>query len=343
MVTADQEWKNFNLMQKENRQRVLVIGQIHEAGLKILNDYESLDVDVITDPGADVAVTMVEQDDAILIRYGVLTEADIEHAEHLRVVSRHGVGCDNLPVDTLSARGIPVTIVGPVTAVSVAEQTMAMLLCLSKKVAQYDQAVRNGNWTIRDSLAISELAGKTLLLLGFGRIGSEVATRAKAFAMDVLIYDPFVSADVAAAAGVVKVDDWREVLGRVDVLSMHLPLSADTRNIIDAEVLSAMKPTAILLNTARGGLVDESALYQALNTRMTAGGAGIDTFAAEPLRPDSPLLSLPNVVVSPHSASLTEEAARRMGVVAANNVIAGLEDNLDPALVFNHPALQELV
>ncbi len=328
-------------MQEENRQRVLVIGQIHEAGLKILNDYDGLEVDVITDPGADVPVTKVQQADAILIRYGILTEDDIENAEHMRVVSRHGVGCDNLPVDALSARGIPVTIVGPVTAVSVAEQAMAMMLCLSKKVAQYDQAVRNGNWSIRDSLAISELAGKTLMLLGFGRIGREVAMRAQAFAMEVMIYDPFVSADEAAAAGVVKVDDWREVLGQVDVLSMHLPLSADTRNIIDADVLSLMKPTAILLNTARGGLVDEDALYQALSTRMTAGGAGIDTFAAEPPSLDTPLLSLPNVVVSPHSASLTEEAAKRMGVVAANNVIAGLEDKLDPALIFNRQALQE--
>ena len=330
-------------MPEEKINNVLVIGQIHEAALEILNDHKDLLVEVITDPGADIPVAKVAEATAILIRYGVLSEDDIENAGHLRVISRHGVGCDNLPVDALSARGIPVTIVGPVTAVSVAEQAMARMLCLSKKVTQYDQAVRNGNWSIRDSLAISELAGKTLLLLGFGRIGSEVATRAQAFAMDVLIYDPFISADVAAAAGVVKVDDWREVLGRVDVLSMHLPLSADTRNIIDADVLSAMKPTAILLNTARGGLVDESALYQALNTRMSAGGAGIDTFAAEPLPPDSPLLSLPNVVVSPHSASLTEEAAKRMGVVAANNVIAGLENNLDPALVFNHRALQESI
>ncbi len=330
-------------MQKENRQRVLVIGQIHEAGLKILNDYKSLDVEVLMDPGVDIPVAKVEEASAILIRYGVLSEADIENAGHLQVVSRHGVGCDNLPVDALSARGIPVTIVGPVTAISVAEQTMAMMLSLSKKVAQYDQAVRRGNWSIRDTLAISELAGKTLLQLGFGRIGSEVATRAQAFAMDVLIYDPFISADVAAAAGVVKVDDWREVLGRVDVLSMHLPLSPETRNIIDADVLSAMKPTSTLLNTARGGLVDESALFEALSTRMADGGAGIDTFATEPLSPDSPLLSLPNVIVSPHSASLTEEAAKRMGVVAANNVIAGLEDNLDPALVFNRRALLESV
>lgn len=322
-------------------QRVLVIGQIHEAGLEILNDHKGLSVEVLTDPGVDIPVAKVEEAAALLIRYGVLSEADIKNAKHLRVVSRHGVGCDNLPVDALSARGIPITIVGPVTAISVAEQTLAMLLSLSKKVVQYDQAVRHGNWSIRDSLAISELAGKTLMLLGFGRIGGEVAKRAQAFDMDVLIYDPFISSAVAAAAGVVKVDEWREVLDRVDVLSMHLPLSEETRNIIDADVLSAMKPTAILLNTARGGLVDESALYQALSSRMSAGGAGIDTFAAEPLSLETPLLSLPNVVVSPHCASLTEEAAKRMGVVAANNVIAGLEDKLDPALVFNRRALQQ--
>ena len=320
---------------------VLVIGQIHAAGLKILNDHKGLSVAVIADPGAGIPLAMVEDADAILIRYGVLSEAQIEHADRLCVVSRHGVGCDNLPMDKLSARGIPVTTVGPVNAISVAEQTMAMMLSLSKRVAQYDQAVRNGNWSIRDGLSISELAGKTLLLLGFGRIGREVARRARAFAMDILIYDPFVSSAVASAAGVVKVDDWRAVLGRVDVLSIHLPRIAETRNIVDAGVLSAMKPTAILINTARGGLVDESALYEALHTRMAAGGAGIDTFEIEPLNLDAPLLSLPNVVVSPHSAALTEEAARRMGVVAARNVIAGLEHRLDPELVFNRVALAE--
>jgi D-3-phosphoglycerate dehydrogenase len=321
--------------------RVLVIGQIHEAGLKILNDHKGLDVDLIADPGAGVPVEMIEKADAILIRYGVLSKAQIENADRLCVVSRHGVGCDNLPVDELSARGIPVTTVGPVNAVSVSEQAMAMMLSLSKKLAQYDHAVRSGNWSIRDGLATSELAGKTLLLLGFGQVGREVARRARAFDMDILIYDPFITADRASAAGVVKVDVWREVLGRVDVLSIHLPLIAETRNIIDADVLQAMKPTAILLNTARGGLVDEGALYEALCTRMAAGGAGIDTFEVEPPGLDAPLLSLPNVVVSPHSAALTEEAAMRMGTVAARNVIAGLEYRLDPELVFNRGALQE--
>jgi len=318
---------------------VLVVGQIHEAGMEILQNYGDLTVDVITDPGTDIPVEKVEASDAVLIRYGILTEAHIENAERLRVVSRHGVGCDNLPVGALSARGIPVAIVGPVNGVSVAEQTMAMLLSLAKRIALYDQAVRSGNWSIRDELAISELAGKTLLLLGFGNIGREVAKRALAFDMNVLVYDPFVSSDVVMAAGGVEIDEWRAVLGEVDVLSLHVPLSAETRNLINAEVLALMKPSAILLNAARGGLIDEAALYDALGSRLRAGGAGIDTFEVEPLSPDSPLLSLPNVVVSPHSAALTEEASKRMGVVAAANVIAGLEGRLDPELVINHPEL----
>lgn len=320
--------------------RVLVVGKIHEAALTLLNEYKGLTTEVITDPGASIPRGKIEESDALLIRYGVLSPADIENAKRLRVVSRHGVGCDNLPVSELSARGIPVTVVGSVTAGSVAEQTMALLMSAAKKVVQYDMAVRNGNWLIRDSLGVTELAGKTLLLLGFGRIGREMSKRARAFDMDVLIFDPFVSAEEALAAGVTKVNDWREVLGQVDVLSIHLPLSPETRNLIDAKVLAAMKPTAILLNAARGGLVDETALYEALTGHMSAGAAGLDTFSAEPPPLNSPLLGLSNIVLSPHSAALTEEAAKRMGVVAAQNVIAGLEGRLDPALIFNRKALE---
>jgi D-3-phosphoglycerate dehydrogenase len=221
----------------------------------------------------------------------------------------------------------------------VAELALAMILALSKKITQYDHAVRNGNWSIRDSLTISELEGKVLLLLGFGRIGKEVAQRALGFGMDILIYDPMVSSKNASSAGVVKIDDWRDVLGRVDVISLHTPLTAETKYIIDADVLAAMRPSAIIINTARGGLVDESALFDALRTRMAAGGAGIDTFEKEPPDLETPLLSLPNIIVSPHSAALSEEAAMRMGVVAARNVVAGLYDNLDPKLVFNRDAL----
>lgn len=327
-------------MSAANDRNVLVIGKIHADALQLLEQHGGLNITMLTDPGAPIPVDQVEQSDAVLIRYGILTEAAVRDASRLRVVSRHGVGCDNLPVDALSRRGIPVTIVGPVTAVSVAEQTITMLLCLLKKATAYDQAVRSGNWSIRESLGASEIAGKTLLLLGFGRIGREVARRARAFDMQVLIYDPQVSEASANEASVVKIDDWRAMLGRIDVLSVHLPLTPATRHIIDAGVLAAMKPAGILINAARGGLVDEAALVEALTGHLSAGGAGIDTFAQEPPAADLPLLRLPNVVLSPHSAALTAQAGRRMSMVAAANVIAGLQGTLDPALIFNREALQ---
>lgn len=320
--------------------RVLVAGKIHAAGMEVLKGRPDLEVVVIDDPSAQIPAEEVARSNAVLIRYGVLSTAAVTGARGLRVVSRHGVGCDNLPVAALSALGIPVAIVGPVNAVSVAEQAFAMMLAAIKQVAQYDRAVRRGDWLMRDSLATRELAGKMLMLLGFGRVGREVAKRARAFDMDVLAFDPYVDSGIMEAAGARKTENWREDLARIDVLSIHLPLSAETRNIVDAGVLAELKPTAIVINTARGGLIDEDALYRALTTGMVDGAAALDTFAVEPPCADNPLFTLPNVVLSPHSASLTKEAAERMGVVAARNVIAGLEGTLDPELIFNRKALE---
>lgn len=321
--------------------KVTVIGKLHRAGMDILNGHAGLEVTEFADPGVLPTAESITGADALLVRTGNLTEADIKDAKNLCVVSRHGVGCDNLPVEALSARGIPVTIVGPVNAISVAEQTLSMMMTLSKRVADYDRAVRDGGWEIRNSLRTVELAGKTLLLLGLGRIGREVAKRAAAFDMTILVYDPYLSGEAVADAGGRKIEDWKAELGAVDILSIHLPLSDATRNIIDADVLARMKPGAFVLNAARGGLIDEAALYHELSGRMASGGAGLDTFDAEPPAPGNPLLSLPNVVLSPHSAAMTEESARKMGEVSARNVIAGLEGKLDPALVFNWRALQD--
>ena len=319
---------------------VTVIGKLHQAGLDILSRHGGLEVSEFSDPAVPIPADKIIDADALLVRTGHLTEDDIRASTRLKVVSRHGVGCDNLPVEALSARGIPVAIVGPVNAVSVAEHTFAMLMALSKQIAAYDRAVRKGNWERRNSLAACEISGKTLLLLGLGRIGSEVAKRAVGFGMKTLVYDPFQSAEAIRKAGATKVSDWVAVLGAVDVVSLHLPLSDATRYIIDANVLAAMKPDAIVLNAARGGLVDERALYLALSGRMAAGGAGLDVFEREPPAADNPLLTLDNVVLSPHSAALTEQSARTMGEVAARNVIAGLEGRLDPELVYNRKALE---
>lgn len=321
--------------------RVLVAGRIHPSGMAVLASAPGLDIEVITDPGATLPMDRLREADALLIRYGVLTADQIAMMPRLRVVSRHGVGCDNLPVADLAARGIPVTIVGPVNAVSVAEQVLAMLLALVKRIGPYDAAVRTGHWAIRDSLTVGELARRKLLLLGFGRIGREVARRARAFEMEVLVFDPFVGAETVESLGCLRVADWRAVLPEVDVLSLHLPASPDTRGLIGAAELAAMKPTAIVINAARGGLLDETALYAALCGRMAAGGAALDCFEVEPPAPDHPLFSLPNVVLSPHSAALSAEAAERMGVVAAHNVLDGLGGVLKPELVFNLRLLRE--
>lgn len=320
--------------------KVTVIGKLHQAGRDILLNHGGLDVTEFTDTGVPPTPESITDADALLVRTGDLSEDDIKDADNLKIVSRHGVGCDNLPVSALSARGIPVAIVGPVNAISVAEQTLTMMLTLSKRVGEYDQAVRNGSWEVRNSLRTAELSEKTLLLLGLGRIGGEVAKRAAAFGMNILVFDPFLTAEAIQEAGATKVDDWRDVLGQVDVLSLHLPLIDATKNVIDAEVLAAIKPTAQILNAARGGLIDEQALFNELSGRMAAGGAGLDVFETEPPALDHPLFSLPNVVLSPHSAAMTEESARKMGVVSAQNVIAGLDDNLDPALIFNRKALE---
>jgi len=320
--------------------RVLVAGRIHPDGIEILRQ-AGLVIDLIPDPGAALPADLLAAADALLIRYGVLHAAELDGVPRLRVVSRHGVGCDNLPVAELAARGVPVTIVGPVTAVSVAEHVLALLLALIKRVGAYDAGVRGGNWAIRDSLSVGELAGRRLLLLGFGRIGREVARRARAFDLSVAVYDPFVTPAAIAAEGCEAVSDWRAELPRADALTLHVPLAPETRGMIGTAELAALPPHAILINAARGGLVDEAALCAALAGRMAAGGAGLDCFALEPVPPDHPLLALPNVLVSPHSAALTAEAARRMGVVAAQNVIAGLAGKLDPALVVNRKALAE--
>ncbi|SDC00557.1 hydroxyacid dehydrogenase [Ruegeria marina] len=321
--------------------KVVVSGQIHPDGMAILNAEPGLEVELFTDPGTPVPMDSLASADALLIRYGVVTAEQVEKMPNLQVVSRHGVGCDNLPTAELAARGVPVTIVGPVNAVSVAEQVMAMMLVLAKQLVPGDAAVRGSDWNFRNHIVMSELAGKNLMLLGFGRIGREVARRARAFDMEVRVFDPFVSAEIVLDAGCLPIADWQANLPEVDVLSLHLPATPETRGMIAAPEFARMKPTAILINAARGGLIDEDALYAALGGPMAQGGAGLDCLTSEPPAPDLPLFGLPNVVFSPHSAALSAEAVRRMGTVAAQNVVDGLNSRVNRELIFNRRALEE--
>ena len=319
--------------------RVLVLGRLHKAAMAMLEAAPGLEITLIEAPEAALPREALAGIEGLLIRYGRMSENEAAAAPQLRIVSRHGVGTDNLPVAALAARGVPVTIVGPVNAVSVAEQVMAMILALLRRIGPYDRAVRTGDWAIRDTLGAHELAGRRLLLIGFGRIGRGVAARARAFAVEVWAHDPFLPEAEIRAAGATPAPDWRAALPEADIVSLHLPLSAETQGLIGAVELAAMRPGAILVNAARGGLVDEAALAAALPTGRPAAAA-LDCLAEEPPAPDHPLLALDNVLFSPHSAALAEETARRMGEVAVRNLLDGLGGRVDPALVVDRQALE---
>lgn len=315
---------------------ILVAGRIHEAGLALLRAAPGITLDVVDEVSFESYVPLVDRAEAILLRTQPLPAAVIDKATRLRIVSRHGVGFDAVDVAALDRRGIPLTVVGDVNSVSVAEHTMMLMLGLAKQVLAHDRAVRGTDWECRNQFAAVELSGKTVLLFGFGRIGRRVARLAQGFGMRVFAHDPGVGPEVMRAEGVEPVADLDAALSLADVVSLHAPLSA--KALIGAAELAKLKPTALLINTARGGLVDEAALTEALAQGRLAG-AGLDVFASEPPPPDHPLRKSDRVLLSPHTAGLTQEAAIRMSRSAAQNILDYFAGTLDPALVVNAAAI----
>ena len=312
---------------------VLVAGRIHDAGLDILRNARGLTFDLVEDISVASYAPLVPNADAILIRTQPLPRAVIESATRLKIVSRHGVGFDAVDVDALTERSIPLAIIGDVISNSVAEHSMMLVLALAKRTIVYDQKTRASSWQYRNSYDAWELHGRTLLLLGFGRIGKAMARMAAGFNMKILAYDPYVAAEIISASGVTPVSDLRQALAEADVVSVHMPKSVNGP-LLGARELGWMKPSSIVVNTARGGIVDEQALREALSAGRLAG-AGLDVFESEPPGSDNPLFDFDNVVLSPHSAGLTEEAAAGMAMSAATNIVNFFAGHLDPALVVN--------
>lgn len=256
--------------------------------------------------------------DALIVRSQSKVTADvIAGATGLRVIGRAGVGVDNIDVDAATSRGIMVINSPEGNTISAAEHTFGMLLAASRWIAQAHASMRRGEWD-RKSFTGFELYNKTLGIVGFGRIGREVAERALAFRMKILAYDPFITEEFAKERGaeIATLDD---LLRRSDFVTLHMPKTAETEGLINAERLALMKKTAILVNCARGGVVDETALYEALKNKQL-GGAGLDVYAQEPLGP-SPLLELPNLVSTPHLAASTHEAQERVAVDVAEQIL----------------------
>lgn len=317
---------------------VLVVGHIKPEGMAVLEARPDLRVRVVDEADRAAVIAAASGATAILARTAPIDAAVIGAASGLQVVSRHGVGYDNVDVGALNARGIPLAITATANAASVAEHAMTMLLMLAKDGLAHDAAVRAGNWRIRNEVRAFELLGRRLLLLGFGRIGREVALRARAFGMAVDVYDPFVDPAVLAEAGAEAATDLDKALGRADAVSLHLPLNDATRNVIDARRLKLMRPSALLVNTARGGLIDEAALAEALH-EGEIGGAGLDVFADEPPSEASPLFAAPRLLLSPHNAGVTDESMVRMATEAATNILAVLDGRPERSVIVNLDAI----
>ena len=312
---------------------ILVAGRLHQAGIDVLKQAKGFTYKLIDEVSVESYAPFIGEADGLVIRTQPLTAEVVATAPNLRVVSRHGVGYDAIDVAALNARKIALTIVGDVNSRAVGEHTLMLMLAAARRTAVHDAAARNGNWQIRNKFETIELDGKTLFLLGFGRIGRRVAELAKAFGMKVMAQDPFVDAAAMEKFGVTHVSDRKAGLAAADYISLHLPGSRDGAAIGAAEI-ALMKPTAIIINAARGGLIDETALDSALREGRL-GGAGLDVLAQEPPPRDHPLLSNDRVTISPHSAGLTNECAARMAVASVQNVIDFFEGRLDPALAVN--------
>lgn len=314
--------------------KVLLIDRIHSDGEALLNDHPGFELEVVVAPSDGELMERVAEVDAIMLRNAQLPERAIAAAPRLAVISRHGVGCDNIAVAAASARGIPVAITAEANAQSVAEHTLMMLLGLAKDLFWYHRQTGADFNEARNTARAFDIQGRTILILGVGRIGRRVARICRAFGMEVLGYDPYLYAEDLEARDCKPVSDWRAVLPQVDVLTIHTPKTEETLGMVDAAALEALPNHALVLNCARGGLVQEEALEAAL-LAGSIRGAGIDVFIDEPPPPDHPLLGLDNVILSPHSAAATAEGLQRMGLACAQAVIDHFQGKLDPATVFN--------
>ena len=309
---------------------LLIAGFLHESGFQLLESVP-ITFDYVKEISEASYAPLIAKADALVIRTQPLSAATIAMGAQLQIVSRHGVGFDAVDVAALNARRIPLCIVGDVNSVSVAEQAMLLILAATKRMVRAHEAVTQGTWEWRNRLEAGEVSGKALLILGYGRAGRHLARMAAGFGMQVAAYDPPLAA-IGWPEGVGCFEDLRAGLGWADAVSVHMP-KVD-RPVIGAAELAAMKPSAVLVNTARGGLVDEVALLVALQSGALAA-AGLDVFTEEPPRTDNPLFALDQVVTSPHIAGLTRESAERMAVASVQNVLDFFAGRLDPALIVN--------
>ena len=322
-----------------NRRKVLVPENLGAEGMAILEARG--DIALVRYPGSippDPLHPILADAEAVVLSATRFGPAEIDMAPRLRVVARIGVGYDAVAVDALTARRIPLMVAGTANSTSVAEQALFFIFWLAKRAPELDRQVRGGNWAHRFSMLPMELAGKRVLVVGFGRIGTRAAARCRAFDMQVAVFDPYVDAALVRQAGCEVAANLDAALGSADFVTIHCPKTPATIGMFDAARLGRMKRGAFLVNTARGGIIDETALAEALRSKHL-GGAGLDVFDVEPTPADNPLLAFDNVITAPHMAGVTAQSVAAMAEVTARNVLSALDGSPDRANVVNTSVL----
>lgn len=316
--------------------KILLTKKLTDANAALFDGIPDLEIVTIPDGEQDLFDLHMTDAEAVLLSTAYdVDSAAIKRAKHLKVVSRTGVGIDNVDVQAATENNVLVLHTPEANSISVAEHTLTLIAAISKQLILYDSELRTGNFKIRRANKSTDLDGKTLGLIGCGRIGRFTAEKCRAaFNMQVIGFDPYIK----LLDGIVLYENIEDVFRNADCISLHLPLTKETEGMVGERLLSLMKPTAYIVNTARGGILDEVALAEALKNGSIAGAA-LDVFEHEPIQADNPLLSLKNVILTPHSAALTRECSERV----AHEATLGISEYLrgrTPKFVYNRELIK---
>ena len=308
---------------------ILIIQPIDKSGIEILENRPDYNFEIIDGTDLEQIKEKIVKCDGISIRTAKLPADVIRSAKNLKIISRHGVGYDNIDLEVSKKKDITLAITATANAVAVAEHVMFMILNISKRGSMYDDTVKSGKFNERNKLPKTvELWNKNILIAGFGRIGQALIKRCLGFEMNVFVFDPFVSKEFIEKRGGTKADNLSEASKDMDAMSLHIPLNDETKNIINYELLKSMKKNCIIINAARGGIVNEVDLDRALNENLIFG-AGLDVFETEPPAENNPLLKNEKVFLSPHTAAFTEECMTRMGKETIQYIFDFFDGNLE--------------
>ena len=317
-----------------NKYKVLVVQGLHEQGLDMLKQRSDIEFNVLLSDDENEILEAAKDVNGITVRTAQITEKIINSSKNLQVISRHGVGYDSINLKSLNNKKIPLTIAAHSNMISVSEQAMFFLLALNKNVFYYDDFTRKGDWTNRWDVKAWDLAEKNIMVIGFGRIGSNFVKRALAFDMNVYVYDPYIDHEKIKKSGAIPIQNFKNNLSKMDAITLHCPKNEETTNLFTKKEFQTMKKNAFIINCARGGILNEDDLYEALLNEKIAG-AGLDVFDVEPTPSSNPLFKLNNVILSPHIAGVTVESTVRMATETVQNVLDVFDNKVNKSVVVN--------